>query len=205
MVPVCSHCGVARRYIGVVCPARRLCACETGRTCVECDESATVVEFQSRVDSGEQPLPRKSNSEAVFFCTNHAPFTEEEGDAADARPLPVEKPKPVRAAAPPPPPLVPAATAVSLKGLNIDPEYLKTADTPPFGAISPVKVECVACKDSHAMRERKKWNGTESECPQCGEVVYTYAWEDEDGRHDGRRSRTRARPLGQAKLGGEQG
>lgn len=64
----CPTCGAERRYVGVQCPARTLCACETGHTCTDCGEPAKVVEFQQRIIGEEPPLDA-----GVCMCLEHAP------------------------------------------------------------------------------------------------------------------------------------
>lgn len=35
-------------------------------------------------------------------------------------------------------------------------------------------VQCCVCKDVHWVQQRKRHNGTYSECPECGHDVFTY-------------------------------
>jgi hypothetical protein len=57
---------------------------------------------------------------------------------------------------------------------HIDPQWQRTfSDQPPTGARSRRRVECCACKDAHELRDRRMHNGTRSECPRCGEPVFS--------------------------------
>ena len=164
----CATCNTPRRYVGVSCPARRLCPCETGHSCDECGKAATTVEFQNRITGQEPALPKKSNGTAIYFCNKHAPFSERDVPT-EAAPLP----------SPPPPPI--KREGLYRNGANLAPFYRNNPEIPPpSGSQSRERVECADrnCRDVHELRERKGWNGTESVCPKCGERVYTHAWEE---------------------------
>lgn len=147
----CSECGAEKKRQGILFPTRRLCACET-RSCYSCGEPATVVEFQKPVKDKEPALPKKSNDVALFACDEHAP----EG-APSAAPLKPRK--------------------KSARLFNIDPAWHH--DKPPAGAVSMAEVECWACKDIHKMKDRRMHNGTKSQCPKCGDGMYTHAYQEE--------------------------
>jgi len=54
---------------------------------------------------------------------------------------------------------------------SIDPAW--TAATPPPQLNSPSRVQCFSCGDRHQMKQRKMFNGTQSNCPKCGDGMYT--------------------------------
>lgn len=119
----CPTCGAERRYVGVQCPARMLCACETGRTCTDCGEPAKVVEFQRRITGEEPPL-----DDGVCMCLEHAPTGLAPGDI---QPAPAPKPEP----------RIKPSQHVSLprkKNVIFDRSF--RSDTPDFGRREDVQV-----------------------------------------------------------------
>lgn len=154
----CMKCGAARERVGVICPARRLCPCEK-RACATCGKAAVIVEFQSSVKADEPPLPKKSDDAiAVFYCAADAPY---------------ELPIIVVA------PLVAPAMRKKQGKPHIHPTWAVTMPEGPPGAHDTQRVQCAGCRDVHAMRTRRLFNGTRSECPRCGHSVHTPAWEEE--------------------------
>ena len=150
----CNSCGAERRLIGVLYPARRLCSCEQ-RRCARCAAPAMVVEFQAPIEGRELSLPVASNGVAMFYCDGHAPSAPGAGGSRSHS----KKRGKARA--------------------HIDPQWQNTyPERPPAGAGSRRPVECCGCKDVHELRDRCMHNGTRSECPRCGEVMFTDAWDD---------------------------
>lgn len=149
----CVTCGAERRRVGVLYPARALCPCEV-RVCGTCGRPATVVEFQVLVRKAEPKLPDKSGGAALFMCATHAPT----GVITHA-------------------PTAPAPKKTRGQPL-IDPAW--TFETPPAGTTSRLKVQCVGCKHPHTMKDRRMFNGTESECPKCRETVTVHADDDKE-------------------------
>lgn len=154
----CSTCGVERRRVGVLCPARSLCRCEK-RTCGSCSKKATMVEFQRPIRGKEPVLPAKSDDDAIFYCVDDAPY---ELPVVDIVPL-AQRPPKRRAGKP-----------------HISPEWENAGQPVPAGAEDKTVVECSECKDTHPMHKRVMFNGTRSECPKCGHTVHTLSWKEED-------------------------
>jgi adenine-specific DNA methylase len=154
----CPSCGAERRLVGVMFPARAMCACEK-RSCAFCTNKAVIVEFQSPVRGDEPRLPTISNDKAVFTCANHAPF---EAPSTEEKPL------------------APTAKKVKKGKPQVHPAWSESQASSPPGSQSGEKVECAACKSTHRMRDRVMCNGTRSECPKCGHAVHTLSWEKED-------------------------
>jgi len=143
----CSTCGAVRSHVGVMYPVRLLCKCEV-KTCSECKGAATVVEFQSRIRDTEP-------ANGVFYCTEHSPTAFEQlvPVANDSVPGAAEKPK------------------RNEKNPHIDRNW--THKKSPPGAESKSRVQCSGCKDIHPMMKRRMFNGTNSNCPKCGDGMYT--------------------------------
>jgi len=153
----CSTCGATRSHIGVLYPVRLLCKCEI-RGCNECDAPAVVAEFQARLRGDEPALPAKSNGTAMFYCATHSPTP-----LAQLVPVAndtglVEKPKRKE------------------KNPHVDAAW--PGKKAPPGSESKSRVQCSGCKDVHAMSKRKMFNGTFSNCPKCGDDMYTIDMED---------------------------
>jgi hypothetical protein len=169
----CPDCGAERRYVGVLYPVRRLCKCEV-RVCVDCGKKAVVVEFQAPVKGVEPPLPTETNNAARFFCKKHCP----EDFSFEAAPKETPEPEgPFEEALPP------GQTRKVRGAPHIDPVWDRISPSkPPAGADSSQRVECVACKHAHKLKDRKLWNGSYSYCPKCGENMYVPIWDEEDTR-----------------------
>ena len=153
----CPKCGVARRYVGVAFPVRRLCKCES-RDCGKCGAAAVFVEFQSPIKNGEPKLPIETNPFAIFSCAKHAP-----DDIPEEIVEPSAAPKKKKGGRP-----------------HIDPVWAAATSSPPPGSRSREKVICSACNLTHELRERVMWNGTHSECPveTCRHDMFVMSWED---------------------------
>lgn len=147
----CSKCGVARRYVGVAFPVRRLCKCEN-RDCGECKKPAVYVEFQHPIKTGEPKLPIESNQYAKFACQKHAPDDlPEGGDEVPSTPAGKKGKRP-----------------------HTDPVWDRASSRPPPGSLSKTKIVCSGCGLVHEPRLRVMWNGTYSECPvdTCREQLF---------------------------------
>ena len=161
----CPTCGVERRRVGVLCPARSLCRCEI-RVCGECTKRAVMVEFQRPVSGKEPVLPDANNDVVNFFCASHAPF-----ELPKSAIIPLKGGK-LHGALP--------APRKKLGKPHVAPEWENAAQPPPAGASDTTLVECSSCKDTHPMNKRVMFNGTRSECPKCGHTVHTLSWKEED-------------------------
>lgn len=146
----CSKCGAERKLVGVMFPARLLCACElqVRPKCSECRAPALIVEFQKRV-RGEEPA--LDSDDARFLCASHKP------DGFN----------------------IPTAETKKGTKPHVDPEWSRATEASPPGAFSRLRVQCASCKNEHEMRQRVMFNGSRSECPKCGHHVTTPAWEGE--------------------------
>ncbi len=161
----CTVCGVVRSYVGVLFPARLLCACED-HVCRVCDAKAVGVEFQ-------KPIKTQEPSDCAYWCGAHKPDDFPEVAPAAERPKwsleggePEKEPKRKKR----------QAVEVHDGGPpHIDPAW--TFSEPPPGAMDAQKVKCAVCKNTHMMRERRMWNGTHSRCPKCQELVTVFAEE----------------------------
>lgn len=169
----CSLCGAERRRYGVLYPARLLCPCEA-HAC-HCSEAAIIVEFQSPMRGKEPQLPPQTTNTVAFFCAEHCPsgFPLEVAKGADkktegAKPAPAPQSKRKG-----------KAGGEQLELPNLDPIYARLNMKPPSSALSTELFECAECKHIHRGRERRLWNGSRSDCPKCGERVYTRAWTPE--------------------------
>ena len=142
----CDKCHAERVYVGVGSPARRLCACEKGHVCDECGKTATIVEFQDRITGKEPHLPKKSNADVVYFCEADRPAGFPEENATSVRRPPTRE--------------------ESNEGVAPMHHVSRAAQ-------STTRVECWVCKDVHMLKERKNFNGSYSDCPKCGDDMYT--------------------------------
>ncbi len=145
----CPKCKTERKRIGVMFPARRLCNCESG-LCRVCKDDAAVVEFQKPVKDVEPSL--ENSKQARLLCIEHLP----EGFPMAAVVAPASESK--------------GRKTKTQKGRlpHIDPTWeASSAACLPAEAEATNQVQCVACKNVHALRKRVMFNGTYSYCPAC--------------------------------------
>jgi hypothetical protein len=183
---VCPTCGADRTRLGILYPARRLCACEP-RRCASCTQPAVVVEYQQITSAFDAPLPAVSDRKTKFFCPTH-------NASAVKVEIPLKAIRPVaRAIATPkaakPVELLKKQVRIAASVTNEPTKRRKSSDKPhispawclrqaPPDSSSQTAVECAGCRSTHPMHERRNFNGTKSECPACGFVVFTHAYEE---------------------------
>lgn len=51
---------------------------------------------------------------------------------------------------------------------------------PRFTSQSTARVVCWSCKHVHMVKQRKNHNGSYSDCPRCGDDMYTLCMDDDD-------------------------
>jgi len=164
-----------------------------------CNSNAQIIEFQKPIRGEEPALPINSDSVAKYFCVYHRPISLPESWIEEAAKHQAETNVVARARnAAEPMPLARATCKVDSIAAtrakpdtkprvqsrqksakpHIDPNWGEISFLPP-GSKSSTTVQCSSCHDEHHMANREMFNGSYSECPACGDNVYTLAWSQE--------------------------